>query len=236
MPGQLVPHSFIGEDGLHPVLRVIEIAADGADAHVVSFLGRHLQLLHGADTVHRVKNQNFRMRGIPEAFQSRLTRIAGGGDQNDDFLPLSRLADRNPHEMRQNLQGHILEGAGGAVPQFQHVHTVLQFVKRSHGGRPEFSAGISRRAALLQFLLSEIRQEFRKDKRSALHVGLFYQARQIALGEGRELPGNKQPSLGGDPLRNRLGGRHLHLAVPGAVIHHFTDHSFPVKTVSFPLY
>lgn len=113
MVPQRVSHSFIGEDGFDTRLRVVEIAPDSAYPDVSALLRGHLQLLHRADAILGIEDQDPGMGGVAEALQRRLSGVAGGSHQDDD-LPSPCFGSRYPHEMGQDLERHVLEGAGRA--------------------------------------------------------------------------------------------------------------------------
>ena len=58
MVPQRVSHSFIGEDGFDTRLRVVEIAPDSAYPDVSALLRGHLQLLHRADAILGIEDQD----------------------------------------------------------------------------------------------------------------------------------------------------------------------------------
>ena len=75
-----------GEDVLHAGLRVVEVAAHGAYAHVRALLRGHLRLLHGGDAAVRVKDDDARAGHVVEALERGLAGVAGGGGQDDDLI------------------------------------------------------------------------------------------------------------------------------------------------------
>ena len=111
----------VGKDFLHAALRVVKVALNRADADVCTLLGSHLQFLHGAYAVNRVKHQNLRIRHITEAFERRFAGVAGSGNQNHYFGILARLRSGNRQQIRQQLQRHILKRAGRTAPKLQNA-------------------------------------------------------------------------------------------------------------------
>ena len=106
----------VGENALNARLCVVEVSVDGAYAHIAALLGRHLQLLHGAYAVLGVENENACARNILKAFKRRLARVARGGNENDGFLSARHSFCRAGEKVRKELQSHILECTGRAVP------------------------------------------------------------------------------------------------------------------------
>ena len=84
--------AVVGEDGLDAGLRVVEIAAHGADADIPAALCLHLRLLHVADAVFRVKDDDARARHVAEALQRRLAGIAAGGGEHGDLFRAPALS------------------------------------------------------------------------------------------------------------------------------------------------
>ena len=60
--------------------------------------------------------------------------------------------------MGQHLQRHVLEGAGGAVPQLQAVGAVVHLLQGGHGGGVEFIGAVSLLGELPQLFGGEILQ------------------------------------------------------------------------------
>ena len=101
-------------------------------------LGLHLRLLHVADAVFRVKDDDARARHVAEALQRRLAGIAAGGGEHGDLLPRARLVARGGHQARQKRERHVLEGAGGAAEEFEYIG-VADLDERRQFVRLEFS-------------------------------------------------------------------------------------------------
>ena len=103
MLSQLFHHSLVGEDLLHSGLGVVEVAFNGADGNVVSFLGGHLTLLHLADPVLGIEHHHFGAGHVFEALQSRFAGVPAGGHQNDDLLACRRFFGGGSEQIGQNL-------------------------------------------------------------------------------------------------------------------------------------
>lgn len=127
--GQTGDHTGIGEDFLHLGLCVVKIPLDGVDRDVLPALGHHLELLHRADPVVGIKDSDLHPFNAAEALQRGLAGIPGGSDQNQDLLAVEGAAGCRDHQMRQQLQRHILEGAGRAMPEFKNKASIRKVGK-----------------------------------------------------------------------------------------------------------
>ena len=92
-------------------------------------MGRHLCLLHGADTAVWIKDDDARAGYITEALHGGLARVATGGGKNHDLILHTALLAGAAHELGQHAEGHILKSGGRAAEQLQ--HGVLSHL---HGG------------------------------------------------------------------------------------------------------
>ena len=222
VPGQQLLHLPIGEDALDRGLGVVEVPLNGADHHVAAFLGGHLPLLHGADTILGVEHGDPGPRHVLEALQGGFPRVPRGGHQNQGLFPGLGLLQRHGEEVRQDLQGHVLKGAGRPVPQLQQVF-VLPF--RRQGGElhrlaaAEFLRPVGVFHARGDLLFRKVRQKQPEDLPGQLLVGQAGELRETVLQPGK-LPGDEQPSLLRDPLGDDLGGGLLLGGVSGATIVH----------------
>ena len=162
-------HSGIGENVFDPGLGVIEIPADGADRHIAAGLGGHLQFLHGTHAVLRIKNDDPRPVDIGKTVERGLAGIAGRGHEYDHGAAGRSLSRGGGQQIRQQLQRHILERAGGTVPEFQQIHAGRDLPQRC--GIVVFeSAAVSAVHAAGNFLRREIGQEERKHRPGAAAV------------------------------------------------------------------
>ena len=91
--GELFAYLFVGEYRLDSGLCVVEVALYRADGDIAALLRGHLELLHGADALIGIEHENFRALNILEALESRLARVARGGDKNDGFARADGFPD-----------------------------------------------------------------------------------------------------------------------------------------------
>ena len=202
---QLRGKGRVAKDLLYAGLGVVKVAAHGADAHVVPGLGDHLQALDAGHAAVGVEDEDAGARHVPEALQGGLAGVAGGGHQDADAPLLPGLAEAGGQQMGQHLQSHVLERAGGAVPQLQKSGVVVQEAQRGHGGVVEV-VRVSSGDEALQFLP----REFLQIKAHDLHrPGAVVQPRQAAQ-EGfvhrRDLGRDEQAPVRGDAHGHGLGG------------------------------
>ena len=163
---QLLPAGRVGKDPFHAGLGVVKIPLDRAHMDVAALLSIHLALLHGADPVLGIEHHDLGSSHIPEALQGSLAGITGGSHQDHGLFAAADLAHRLRQQVGQNLKRHILKGAGGAVPQLQHIHifiSVLLQRKRRRMFSPEFIGAVSLPHAFLDFRLCKIRQKIGKN-------------------------------------------------------------------------
>ncbi|MPM58425.1 hypothetical protein SDC9_105256 [bioreactor metagenome] len=70
---------------------IVKIPHHGADAHVLSPLGKHLGLLNGGDAVLGVEHQDLRLLHVGKTLHGGLAGITGGSRQDTGRPGLSRL-------------------------------------------------------------------------------------------------------------------------------------------------
>ena len=214
----------IGEDALDGGLGVVKVAADGTDVDVLALLGIHLMLLHRGHAVDRIENDDLRMRNVAEALERRLAGIAGGRHEDDGVLAVADLRKRLGQEMRQYLQRHVLERAGGAVPELQQIHfcaVIGNGRERSGILSAELRGGIGGIDAFGDLLRGEIGEIHRDDELRPLAV-IHREHRAQRFGrELREALGHEQSAVLGDALCDRLCGRNgFTIILSGMIQHH----------------
>ena len=116
-------------------------------------------LLHRADAVDGIKDDDLCVINILEAFECRLAGIAGGSDQNDSVLAVVGFLEGFCQQMRKDLQRHILKGTGGTMPQFKNIQRSAVELGICHRGRisaSELFSGICFIDAFFDFLCGKI--------------------------------------------------------------------------------
>ena len=217
---QLLGQLLVGKQLLDPGLGVVEVAHHGTHTHVAALLGDHLQLLNVRHAVLGIEHQDLSLAHILEALQGSLSGVARGGHQNAHRLLLIVLPQRGGEEMGQHLQGHILEGAGGAVPQLQAVGVVVQTAHRSHLGVRELSTAVGRPGISRQLRAGEALQKPVQHIHRPLLVGHILQGLQgISRQAGQHL-GSHQTSVRRQSLGNGLSRSHTQIVVSRAQIIH----------------
>ena len=149
---------MIGKDLLDTTLAIVKVALYGANCDILAFLCHHLALLHITDALFRIEDHDLCARNILEALQSSLTGIAGGCNQNDYLLVHMQLLHGSGQEIRQDLERHILESTGWAVPQFQHISALEQVCDLCNIFCFKILGGIRTLGAVNQFCLCKICQ------------------------------------------------------------------------------
>ena len=117
----MLVEGLVPEEGLDLALGIIEVAGNADYISIIALLRQHLQFLDMANATLRIEDHNLGAGHIRKAGHGRLTGIAGGGSQDDDFLVRALFLSRSGHEIRQDGQGHILEGDGLTVEELQIV-------------------------------------------------------------------------------------------------------------------
>ena len=121
-------------------------------------LREHLQLLDAADAALRVEDHDADLRHIAEALERCLARVTRGRDENQHLILLARLLERHAHELRQELQRHVLEGTRRAVPELEDALVAHRLDGRALC-RIEAAASIGARDAARKLLCRVVRQE-----------------------------------------------------------------------------
>lgn len=196
---------LVVEDFLDAALGVVEVAFDAEDLRVAAGLGGHLEFLHvGADAVFGIKDDDFRAGHIGETFQGGFARIARRGRQDDDTPFFPGLFPGPRHQVRQDLQGHVLESHGRAVPQFQDIRVFGHLVQHD-GFLAELFFTVGGQGAFHQLFPAIVRQEPLQDLdgrhgiRLAVHGQDFFQRK---LGETL---GHEQAPVRGQAVADGMG-------------------------------
>ena len=193
---------------------------DGAHADVAALLGLHLQGLDLGYAVLGIEDQDLGALHVLKAFQRSLAGVAGGGHQDADGLLLVVLHQGSRQQVGQDLQGHVLKGRGGAVPQLQAVGVVVQGMQGGDFGVVKLGAGIPGLGEGSQLFLGEVVQEQLHHGHGPLGVGLAAQVLQHLRGQLGEGLRGQQTAVIGQALGDGLAGRQEHVLISGAYILH----------------
>ena len=175
--GKLRVEGYVAEDGLRARLAIVEVAAYAPDAHVVACLGSHLLELdvgHAAVGIHDADLHAFAVAlAVAEALERGLARVAARGDQDEELVVEHTFSAQFRCALReaagQALQGHILEGAGRAMPQLQDMCVLVKRGDGADGFVVEVRAICARHDAV-DGLVGEVDVEALVNRRSALGV------------------------------------------------------------------
>ena len=152
----------------------------------------------------RIKDENLRLLHVPESLQGGLARVAGGGYQDAGGLLLPGPLQAGGEQQGQHLQRHVLERAGGAMPQLQAPGIPVHLVQRRNLRVVKFVRTVGGQGVVSQLLRAEILQEFPHDIRRALLVGHAAQGlhpQRAQIGEGHR---RKQSPVPAQAHRDRF--------------------------------
>jgi hypothetical protein len=110
---------LVHEQLFHFCLGVVKIAFYREHFDIVSFLGRHLSVLHLADLIVGIKYFDPDPVDILKAGHGRFSGIAAGRCHDQRLLVC--CFEGRAHELGKQGQGHILERACRTVKQFEHI-------------------------------------------------------------------------------------------------------------------
>ena len=168
---------FIGEDSLYAVLAVIEIAVESAYGNVVSVLSSHLTLLHSGYTVLRIEYHDGGTLNIGKALESSLSCIARSSNKDNYLLVHLYLLERCGEKIRKDLESHILECAGGAVPQLKNICTVKKMGYLSDICGSKVLVVVSAFGAVLKLSIGKVGKELAENNSCSLsiaHIAKLY--------------------------------------------------------------
>ncbi len=222
--------SGIGEGRFDGVLAVVEVPVDPPDGHIGSAPGDHLQALGIRNSRGWIEDRDPHPGCVGETRQGGGTGIAGSGHQDQVFFrpvsPRRRLSpDRFGEEQRQDLQGHVLEGQGGAVPEFEDEAAVADLAHRSRGRIVEILAvGLGQKAG--QALIGQIEPETTENGPGPFGIGQAGQGDDLVEREtGQRLRNVESPPVGDAPDDHFTEGRPGGIeAASVAVVYRFTLH------------
>ena len=216
---QLLGEIGVAEDLLDAGLRVVKVALHGADAHVVAALRHHLEALDRGDAAGGIEDEDLRPRNVGKALKRRLAGVAGGGHEDADLPRLAGLLQGGGQEIGQHLQRHVLEGAGGAVPELQIGRGLVREAQRGDSGAVEILC-VCVRHEILQLLRREIREEAPHDVDRSGAVIHRAQGLELLRADGRNGLGHEKPAVRRKAHRHGLRCAVSALVVSGAEIIH----------------
>ena len=196
---EALPQRAVGEDALDLGLGVVEVAADGADGHVGAALGGHLEVLDVGDLAVGVEDGDAGAGHVGEALERGLAGVAARGGHDHDAAAVALAG--HAHELRQHLQGHVLEGARGAVPELEHPLVAAAHGGR-HGGGVEVLA-IGGAHAPGDLVGREVVEQVPQHEAGAVLVGAGQQLVERRCPRG-DVVSHEQAAIGGDALENGL--------------------------------
>jgi hypothetical protein len=127
---QVAAQILIGEQRLHQILAVVEIAVDRDRMRVRRVDRRHLPALHLGDAAVRIEKEDVDRRAVAAGVERGRAGVARG--RADDRHPLAAPRQRRIKELPQQLQRQILEGEGRSVKQLQQPQIVVELDQRRH--------------------------------------------------------------------------------------------------------
>ncbi len=204
---------FVRENFFYRGLAVVEIALYGNHVDVCALLRAHLQLLHFGNALGRVKDHNLYTLRVLKAFERGFTGIARGCGKDKNFFLYPAYIRSLPQKIGQKRKRHILEGAGGSVPQFKHIYAVVKANKRR--GVVALELAVSAFARGKQLLFIVLGKIFFQHLCRALGIAHFKHFPHFLRGYGREFFRHEKPAVIGKPLYYCAGGSNL-LSASGA--------------------
>ena len=124
---------------------------------IIPRLSRHLQLLHLADTIFWIKDNDLCSWNIGKTCHSSFSCISRSRRQDDNFIFQTVLFSCCCHKVRQDRQSHIFKGNSGAVEEFQIV-LPIEFDKRSNSWGIKLAV-ISMRNTVVQLFCCKVVQK-----------------------------------------------------------------------------
>ena len=184
----------IAEKGLNAGLSIVKVALDSRNGDIFATLCDHLQLLYIGNAVVRVKYQYLRVLNIGKALERRLAGIAARGNKDAHLFRLAAFFKRCGEQVRQNLQRHVLKGAGRAVPKLQNGGLAVNYMKRRNGGIIEIIAVSCADDALYLRSVELIKEQREKLLGSATVIGLA-ESLYLRKAQLRQLLGHEQAAV-----------------------------------------
>ena len=210
---------LVAEDLLDAGLRIVKVAAHGADCNVVARLRDHLQALDLRHAAVGVEHEDLRARHVGKTLQGRLAGVARGGDEDAHLPLLAALFQARRKQVRQDLQRHVLERARRPVPELEKRRGVIEPVHRRNG-RVIKLAAVGCGGEALQFGVRKLAQKRAHDRHGALLVGHAAQRLKLLRGHLRQRLRHEQAAVRREAAGDRLCGGNDLLMISCAVVVH----------------
>ena len=210
---------LVTKDLLDAGLRVVKVAAHGADRDVIARLRDHLQALDLRHTAVGIEHEDLRARHVGKALQGRLAGVARGGDEDAHLPLLAALFQARREQVRQDLQRHVLERARRPVPELEKRGGVVEPVHRCNG-RVVKLAAIGRGGEARKLLVRKLAQKRAHDRHGALLVRHAAQRLKLLRGHLRQRLRHEQAAVRREAAGDRLCGGNNMLMISCAVIIH----------------
>ena len=201
--GQFGRNGFIPEDLLHAGLGVVEVAAHSIDSDICTLLRGHLQALDLAGAARGVEHGDLDARDVVVAVQRGLAGVAAGRHEDEGLFGAGEVLLCLHEELRHQLKGIILEGAGRAVPQLKGIGIALH--RGQITGLAAEGLTIRRASSLSEEVFRVIGQIFADDGSGQLRIIQLAQCLHVHL---RKTFRDEQAALIRQALCDRLRGGH----------------------------
>ena len=210
---------LVAEDLLDAGLRVIKVAAHGADRDVIARLRDHLQALDLRHTAVGIEHEDLRARHVGKALQGRLAGVARGGDEDAHLPLLAALFQARREQVRQDLQRHVLERARRPVPELEKRGGVVEPVHRRNG-RVVKLAAVGRGSEARKLGVRKLAQKRAHDRHGALLIRHAAQRLKLLRGHLRQRLRHEQAAVRREAAGDRLRGGNNMLMISCAVVVH----------------
>ena len=156
---------------------VCKLLLESAYGNVVSVLSSHLTLLHSGYAVLRIEYHDGGTLNIGKALESSLSCIARSSNKDNYLLVHLYLLERCGEKIRKDLESHILECAGGAVPQLKNICTVKKMGYLSDICGSKVLVVVSAFGAVLKLSIGKVGKELAENNSCSLsiaHIAKLY--------------------------------------------------------------
>ena len=206
---------LIFKQRFHTTLCVVKITVDRNYRCIPSFLRYHLQFLHTADPVLRIKYDDLRSRNIRKSCKRGFPGISGSRRQDHDLIFYLIFLCCGSQKMRQDRQRHIFERDRRSMKQLQMISISHFYKRRDHFG---IKLGIiSTRNTAFQFLFRKICQKLFHHRIGGLLIRhrLQFFHRHIQL---RDVHRHKQSPVFRQTFQDRFGSGRRMLCISCALV------------------